>query len=348
MIPGKPPFENKLRFDAPLGIDDGYGHAAEKIIMWLDRLGVDMYSTTAWGHTRLVGVHPRVQQIAQRGLHVETTYGIRMSTPPSFNLAPGSVKIGFSMWEFIPFPQAWVAGTNMVAANFVPCEQNKQLWIEAGCTQPVYVIPLGADVEVYQYYERPPRETFTFVMAGTLSARKNPNMVVEAFLDLFKDVDDVYLYIKSAPYLAHGFNFDKIKVINDLYEEGEMAEMYKSCDVFVYPSQGEGWGMSPCEAMATGIPAIAPAHSGMAEYMTDEIGYPIRFEPTRNIVGSGPELKGQQFGFAVIKIEDLKELMWHCYKHRDEVREKGKKAAQRMRERFTWEITARRILEILR
>jgi glycosyltransferase involved in cell wall biosynthesis len=51
----------------------------------------------------------------------------------------------------------------------------------------------------------------------------------------------------------------------------QMARIYASADVLLFPSEWpEPWGLVPLEAMAQGLPVVATAVGGAAEYLAHE------------------------------------------------------------------------------
>jgi Glycosyltransferase len=51
--------------------------------------------------------------------------------------------------------------------------------------------------------------------------------------------------------------------------DDQLPELYRSADVFVYPSLFEGFGMPPIEAMACGCPVISSSRGSLAEVVGD-------------------------------------------------------------------------------
>src|SRR5439155_23158565 len=91
---------------------------------------------------------------------------------------------------------------------------------------------------------------------------------------------------------------------------------------FVYPSVYAGFGFAPLEAMACGTPVITSNRSSLPEVVGDAA---LRVDPDDRAGLAG----------AMARIVDEGSL-------REELRERGLKQAQR----FSWEETARRTLQV--
>jgi glycosyltransferase involved in cell wall biosynthesis len=60
----------------------------------------------------------------------------------------------------------------------------------------------------------------------------------------------------------------------------ELTGLYEQCDVLVYPSYGEGFGLIPLQALATGMPVIST--TDWAPYAS-HIDFPISARADRSI-----------------------------------------------------------------
>ncbi len=49
-------------------------------------------------------------------------------------------------------------------------------------------------------------------------------------------------------------------------KQDDLRRIYNSCDIFVFSSEREGWGVPPMEAMACGIPVVTTNVGGVPEY----------------------------------------------------------------------------------
>lgn len=61
------------------------------------------------------------------------------------------------------------------------------------------------------------------------------------------------------------FMFPPLAVQNHGTDTVTLNKIYNACDVYLTTSLGEGWGLGVTEAMAAGIPVIAPLHTSFTE-----------------------------------------------------------------------------------
>lgn len=289
-------------------------------------------------------------------------WGICYGVPNSFtSLIHQKYKIGFTMFETdtIPHslhPNEWSGKTgqakdiiNNLDMLFVPSQHNKAIFKKEGVTIPIEVVNLGVDVEAFPKMIRPKRKKFTFLILGTLTIRKNVGAVLAAFIELFKDNPDVELIIKTTSgTIGHiAFPYKNIKIIDRYATPEETLELYNKADCFVFPSRGEGFGLPPLEAMATGLPTIFAANTGMLEYAHKDYNYPVKVSHLAKAVRF-PKKWGEVGNWYEIDYQAFKETMLYVYNNQEEAYKKGLAAADWVRERWTYENTAKRIVELLK
>jgi glycosyltransferase involved in cell wall biosynthesis len=61
----------------------------------------------------------------------------------------------------------------------------------------------------------------------------------------------------------------------------DLIDAYNAADVFVFPSQSETFGLAPLEAMACGLPVIAPFAGGLRDTLQDGINA-IVYDPSQS------------------------------------------------------------------
>jgi glycosyltransferase involved in cell wall biosynthesis len=120
-----------------------------------------------------------------------------------------------------------------------------------------------------------------FVLSvGTLEPRKNLGRLVDAWSQLPAELRATYtlalvgpkgweLDEVLAPVRASG---DDIRVTGFVSDE-ELAALYRSCELFCYPSLYEGFGLPVLEAMQSGAPVLSSSASSLPEVGGEAVAY---------------------------------------------------------------------------
>ncbi len=117
------------------------------------------------------------------------------------------------------------------------------------------------------------------------------------------------------------FKPEEISILGYQTQE-ELVRLYKSSDLFVFPSLYEGFGLPPLEAMACGVPVVASNRGSLPEVLGDA-AYFVNPESEEDIAA------GMQ------KVLEDSQL-------RDNLIQKGYQQVKK----YSWEKTARQILDI--
>ncbi|MGO9248288.1 MAG: glycosyltransferase family 4 protein [Solirubrobacteraceae bacterium] len=112
-----------------------------------------------------------------------------------------------------------------------------------------------------------------FVLAvGTLEPRKNLPRLVEAYRALGEELRTLHpLVVVGALGWETGETLDALRSLGErctllgYVSDAALAELYRRCAVFCYPSLGEGFGLPVLEAMAAGAPVITSNLSSLPE-----------------------------------------------------------------------------------
>jgi len=339
-----------LNYLGTLRSGDGYAGSAINIINSLEQAGVDvrcmLFSAPDPNDASHIKSKPFI--LADIGL----CYGL----PNGFTSLINKTKIGFTMFETDKLPNgvgpyAGKTGNVMDIINnldglLVPCQHNKDLFISEGCKVPVFVVPLGV-TDKFQYIERDFTGKFRFLWIGTFTTRKDPLLIIKSFQELFGESEDVELIIKTSGGVAKRLKVNNnVKIIDGKISEKELLNLYASCHCFVFPSKGEGFGLPPLEAMATGMPTILANNTGMSDFCDSRYNFPLETQKK-----SPSELAKDHFGntgnWYNTDPEELKEKMLFVYKQREIAKNIGIKGSIFVKEKYTYHNTALKILEIL-
>jgi glycosyltransferase involved in cell wall biosynthesis len=179
----------------------------------------------------------------------------------------------------------------------------------------IFVCPRGVDSEHFSpdrrsaEVRREMREhagasenSIMLLYAGRISPEKNIGLLIDLMKILAKDeTRDFRLVLagdgpkrrwlkKQAEKHARG----KVAFLGHLEKE-KLADYYANADVFVHPNPNEPFGIAPLEAMASGVPTIAPNAGGILSYATNDNAWLV-------------ESNGEAFAEAVREIVDNEEL----------------------------------------
>ncbi|MCH9631583.1 MAG: hypothetical protein S4CHLAM37_16070 [Chlamydiia bacterium] len=179
------------------------------------------------------------------------------------------VRIAYSMFETSKLSPVFVERLHKYFdAIVVPDPYHVKAYKDSGVTLPIFVIPLGLNLDPFfsTQLKKKPNSPFVFANFSSCEDRKNFPLLVKAFANAFGNRSDVSLLINA----RRGFDteiaavkkviaeenltnvtFNINKVSKDVY-----LENFKSIDCYVSLSKGEGFSIQPREAMALGVPCI--------------------------------------------------------------------------------------------
>ena len=310
--------------------------------------GTDGYSTTSSGLIRELKKHDVNASTFFEGQKVALLY----HNPYSVLRLESPYRIIYTMFESDKIPDDWVEYLEAADKVLVPSKWCQEVFKKAGIE--TEVLPLGYDAETYQYIERPikskTRENFTFLHYNAFNIRKGFPEVLKAFTKAFKRDEPVRMIFKTTqntlPFPLVQSEYPHIEVIKGKFNAVEMSELLARSDCFVFPSRGEGFGITPLETMATGMSCILPNAHGLSEYFNPECMYEVKVKEMCPALYSS--YKGVDVGKMVVcDVDDLARQMRYVYDHQEEAHVKGKQASEYVKE-FTIEKTGEKLAGILK
>ncbi len=148
----------------------------------------------------------------------------------------------------------------------VPSRHARKTFLDRGfAPERLLLLPYGVDLESFRD-EGKPDQTFRVIYAGSLTIRKGPQYLLEAFSRMqpkgaelvlvgpldpdFKKVlsrfEGSFRYVGAVPKIA-------------------LKELYSISSVFVLPSLADSYSLATLEAMACGLPVIVSENTGAAD-----------------------------------------------------------------------------------
>jgi glycosyltransferase involved in cell wall biosynthesis len=192
-------------------------------------------------------------------------------SPPGY-FYPHQYKIQMTQWESTKVPPAWVGYAKSYNEWWTANEFGKQAFINSGVPEEkVHVYEHGVDHELWNKHLRGKNKKIRFLHIDSGSPRKRADLVKKAFNICFKDNDNYELTFKHSHIPASGVNWNDVNImeshgewetsnirhIRENMNIDDLVSLFKFHDILLYPSEGEGFGLIPLQALATGMPVIS-------------------------------------------------------------------------------------------
>jgi len=294
-------------------------------------------------------------------LSADAEIAIHITVPTGFTRIPGKFNVLFTMYEGQIIPKDWIEPINRADLLIVPCEHNKYIFANY-FKGPIEVCQEGYDPDVFEMVNRTepaytPEDPFRFLWVGASNPRKGYQHIIEAWALFWKrfphEHDNSVLVMKTTQIGREErvVHTDNVYIDTRDYSLENLKTLYEVSHAFLFPTMGEGWGLTLMEAAATGLPCIYTDFSGPRDFMVDGGGYKLKWKPkstnTLKILVDGSRVPYHTTVSASVDIEHLARRMAQVYHGYQEALKRGGKQAAHIRERFTWEQAGIRFLEIM-
>jgi len=229
----------------------------------------------------------------------------------------GHYNIGWWPWELPVWPRRWKPAFELVDEVWAATRFTQEMYA-AATQQQVTWMPLPASVDRVDPVSREaldlPTKAFLYLFVFDLNSwltRKNPWAVIEAFQKAFpralaagrgsrsrKSGVQPTLVLKTMngreghpvweDFKARCAQDDRIVLLDRTLDRGQVLGLIDACDVYVSLHRAEGFGRTLAEAMLLGKPVVATDFSGNTDFLTQEVGFPVRW--SRRAVQAGDYL----------------------------------------------------------
>lgn len=252
------------RLKGEINNKNGYGYATENMLASLNRLGY---------------------QVNRNDTRADVE--IWFDQPHHWKFSKGTYKIGYHPWESTELKEGWADIMNECDEIWTPSPLIADWYARySGIKVPIFVYEHGVD-HVWSPQARGEDDKIRFLHVGAEATRKGGWDTMKWFRKAFPNRTDVQLTLKviNTNWTNLG-RVGKTNIINAKYSFNELQELFYMHDAYVYPSWGEGFGLTPLQAMATGMPTISTAEwAPYAGYMDERliIGSELYHSPWQEI-----------------------------------------------------------------
>jgi glycosyltransferase involved in cell wall biosynthesis len=262
----------------------------------------------------------------------------------------GRYNVGYWAWELSDFPQEWESSFRHLDEVWVPSNFVLDA-VSRAAPVPVVRIPHAVSehlaVRPWQrsHFGLPP-DKFLFLFLFdfmSITERKNPFGLINAFKKAFRKQDDAVLVLKcshSSPALlkAVGAPTDVVREVKEaaaganihlmdgVLSREETNTLLFLSDCYVSLHRSEGFGLPLAEAMSLEKPVIATAYSGNMDFMTPANSFLVKYTLAELERDCGPYRKGCVW--AEPDVDHAAELMRFVYENRTRAQEVGRKARE--------------------
>ncbi len=348
-----------------MNVPTGYGTTCRYLLLALDAAGVRVAYRYAYGPGT---PHPVAEPEESRHYLLNVIRGRKLDgRAPQvvygqgdvFARVAGAPRIGYTMLEVDGVPDEWVRQANLMDEVWVPSTFNRETFVRSGVRRPVHVMPLGIDPDYLNPGIRGyrPDGHFVFLTIFEWSRRKAPELLLRAFNAEFKASEQALLLCKASfpPGVDVATELDalrldprggRIVLLDDtVLPHYQLGALYRSADCFVLASRGEGWAVPVLEAMACGVPSIVTNWGAQRDFISEETAFPLN---VTGLVPADPDFPYYRgFHWAEPDVEHLRHLLRYAASRPEEVREKGRRAADEAHAHWTWAHSAARIRDRL-
>lgn len=279
----------------------------------------------------------------------ETKVHVSFVQPEFYHGSLSQYRVGYTPWESSQLPDGWPEKMRQMQEIWTTSKYCVDIYEEYKVNDIIRLVPHGIDPEIWKIENRYLQDKFVFLHVGGPTERKGGQRVVDAFLDLFDNNEDVVLVLKSnepteCRYWENGVTFKSAaahpRILNISYKvtTEDMAKIYSNAHCLVYPTNGEGFGLIPFQGIATGLPTIVTNATACADFA--EMSVPLDSYPAPGI--------GVHLGdWVEPDLTDLRDKMQYVFDNYEKVKEKTIHSANIIHNTQTWDHIGKMIVGIL-
>jgi len=206
---------------------------------------------------------------------------------------PNDLAILLTAKHYAGYEKAAVNGSSVCVANSEATKRDFEERYATPSNWDCEVVHWGVDTSMFVPLHRDDEDSVStyeeiraryggsrlLLAVGRLAARKGYGLLLRAFAKVHASDSGARLVIVGRGHLrsrlqkqARVLGLDGAVTIESGMPFEELAALFRSADLVVYPSYYEGQGLIPLEAMASGTPVVTVDHGPLPEMVDESVG----------------------------------------------------------------------------
>lgn len=276
----------------------GLGEDLRTFAAMLDHLGIAFsvidVPTDVSGRVHVAWQHMTTQSYRTSIFFMSAMAYQNLATHHPYLFKPDTRRIGYFLWELPDFPDAFVPALQYVDQIWCPTRFVQKTFFDKSrkvtLVLPLPVVQHPATGRNFRKELNIPSDAFVslymFDLHSTLT-RKNPHAVLRVFLEFAQHNPKAYLVLKVNRWQNMGPNalswiptHDRIKVLKDTLNHGELTDLYQNSDCYLSLHCSEGFGRTLVEALQNGLHVVSTDFSGPQDFLTPQNALLVKWQPT--------------------------------------------------------------------
>lgn len=269
-----------------------------------------------------------------------------------------NIKIMYSMFETTKIPSAWV---DLINNNFdiagVPDEFLVEIYKNSGIKIPIFVLPLGVYLKDFEVKKKLKiNKIFSFGCLSRFQDRKNQALLIEAFAKEFGNSPNVILRLhgrflnqdEDLKRLINKLGIKNIKITSANLPWKKYIEYMTSLDCYVNISKGEGYSLTPREALAAAIPCILTRNT--AQTVICDSGFVKSIDCNIKEIADYSDLFGMFIDvgyFYNCSLSDTRKALRDVYNNYSQYLSKAKQGSEWVKQ-YGWERLRKKYLSLIK
>lgn len=354
-----------------LSYPHSWSHVSSSILIEFQKRGVDLICKSTNGNIQIAT--PLRPFVVDFKLPIKTETSFGYTIPPNLLKIDAKHKVNIFNSDNTILPPGWGQLLNRECAMVLPSSKfAAEILLKNGVKKDIIkVVPHGYHPEQFNPNIEPLTITdhdpnkFVFLVVAAPHWRKGIEITLRAFIEEFKNDEDVTLLIKSsmnsheAPShfhvninkikaeleKTHNYKWPEIKLIN--YRVESLGALYRYADAVILNSRAECFSLTMLEAGACKVPVITTNYGGHLDFLNKQNSTLTDYK----IVKCPKE--GQYHFFhpnstiAEPNLEHVKQTMRHVKNNYEEATKKAELLYSQIVDKYTWSNVADEILKLI-